>query len=150
MDKQLRSYLVNKLRNYEKDKKKLEMLKKILEERRMDIIEEQPAYMDGQPKGKGVTSNPTQSKVIRLDMLEKRIKALEWDFEAIKRFEEKISGMDEIMMRIYRDTLRGRQNLEYKAMDYGMAVRTLYNYRTKLLKLLAIEMGECLDLEELI
>lgn len=52
--------------------------------------------------------------------------------------------------RIYKETIKGQSNLEYKAMEYGMATKTLYNYRGKLLEMIATDLGEYIDIDKLV
>ena len=64
--------------------------------------------------------------------------------------EEKINIMGWLTRKIYKETIKGQSNLEYKAMEYGMATKTLYNYRGKLLQMIAEDLGEYLDIDKII
>lgn len=150
MDLQVRNYILYKARTIEKRKKELEQLKRFYEEMKQDIIDETTNNLDGMPKGKGGKSDPVQSKVIRFEQLDKRIKLLEKEIETFKKTEEKIEIMGSLTRRIYKETIRGQSNLEYKAMEYGMAPKTLYNYRCKLLEMIAEDLGEYIDIDKLL
>ena len=149
MELAIRNCILYKLRNYDVRLKELDKLKKCYEERKQEIIDESPAYMDGLPHGKGTVSNPTQNKVIRIEQLDKRIKTMDREFDTFRKFEEKINAMGSLTRRIYFETMKRQSNLELKAMEYGMATRTLYNYRTKLFEMLAEDLGEYIDLDKL-
>ena len=58
--------------------------------------------------------------------------------------------MGSLTRRIYNDTIKNQSNLEYKAMEYGMGTRTLYNYRGKLLEMIAEDLGEYINLDKII
>ena len=150
MDLQIRNYILYKARTFEQRKKELQLLKKHYEEMKQDIIDETPGQMDGMPKGKGGKSDPTQSKVIRFEQLNKRIDTLEKEIKTFEKTEEKITIMGSLSRRIYKETIRGQSNLEYKAMEYGMAPKTLYNYRCKLLEMIAEDLGEYIDIDKLL
>ncbi len=150
MDLHIRNYILYKTRNLNEQKKVLQKLKKHYEEMKQDIIDETTGVMDGQPRGKGQISDPTQAKVIRFEQLDKRIKNIENELDVFKKFEEKVTIMGSLTRRIYNDTIKGQSNLEYKAMEYGMATKTLYNYRGKLLEMLATDLGEYIDLEKIL
>lgn len=149
MELQIRNYILYKARTFEQRKKELRKLKEIYEEMKRDIIDESPEYMDGQPHGKGGTSDPVSSKVIKFEKLDKRISTLEHELNTFAKAEEKINIMGSLTRRIYKETIKGQANLEYKAMEYGMGTRTLYNYRGQLLEMLATDLGEYLDIEKL-
>ena len=150
MDLQIRNYILYKARTFEQRKKELQKLKKRYEEMKQDIIDESPEYMDGMPHGKGGTSDPTQSKVLRFEKLDQRIKVLERELAIFDKVEEKITIMGSLSRRIYRETIKGQSNLEYKAMEYGMCPKTLYNYRSKLLEMIAEDLGEYIDIDKMI
>ena len=149
MDLHVKNYILFKARTLGKQKKKLEQLNKAYERMRRDIIDESPTPPDGMPRGKGKTSDPVMSKVIRLEKISERIKAIDKEVLAFDRAEKRISELGEESFRIYKETIRGTANLEYKAEEYGMHRKTLWNYRTKLMKIIAEELGEYVDLDGL-
>ena len=150
MDLKIRNYVLYKVRTFEARRKELERLQKSYESMKRDIIDESGMVLDGQPKGQGQVSDPTQSKVIRIEHLDKRIKTLEKELDVFRKFDEKINAMGSLTRRIYWDTIKHQANLEYKAMEYGMTRKTLYNYRSKLLEMLATDLGEYLDIDKLL
>ena len=150
MELQIRNYILYKARTFEQRKKELQKLKKIYEEMKQDIIDESPGVPDGQPRGKGGTSDPTASKVLRFEQLDRRIKTLEKEIDTFAKTEEKINIMGSLTRRIYKETIKNQSNLEYKAMEYGMCPKTLYNYRGKLLEMIATDLGEYIDIDKLI
>ena len=150
MELQVRNYILYKLRTLEQQKKQLLKLKECLEERKRDIIDESSSEITGLPRAKGGKSDPTQSKVIRFEQLDKRVKTLEQELDTIEKFEGKVLTMGSLTRRIYYETIRSQSNLEYKAMEYGMATKTLYNYRCKLLEMLATDLGQYIDTDKLL
>lgn len=150
MDLQIRNYILYKARTFEQRKKELQVLKKRYEEMKQDIIEETNGAIDGLPRGKGGKSDPTQMKVLRFEHLDKRISTLEKEIEIFNKAEEKIAIMGSLTRRIYRETIKNQSNLEYKAMEYGMCPKTLYNYRCKLLEMIAEDLGEYIDIDKLL
>lgn len=149
MDLHVRNYILYKARTLNERKKELQRLQEKREQMRNDIIDSSPAFFDGQPRGKGQTGDPTQKKAMRLEELDKRIFMLDEELKSFLKAEDTIRLLGNLSWRIYQDTIRGQANLEYKAMEYGMCTRTLYNYRTKLMEILAKELGEYVDEEEL-
>ena len=150
MELAIRNYILYKARTLEQRKKELRSLKELYEEMKLDIIEETTTSMDGLPRGKGGKSDPTSSKVLRFEQLNKRIANLERELKVFEKAEEKINIMGSLTRRIYNDTIKNQSNLEYKAMEYGMGTRTLYNYRSKLLEMIAEDLGEYIDLDKII
>lgn len=150
MELQIRNYILYKLRTLDYQKKQLEKLKAYWEERKMDIIDESSGEMDGLPRGKGRKSDPVQNKVIRFEQVEQRIKTLEKELDIIAKFEKKINVMGSLTRRIYNETITHQSNLEYKALEYGMATKTLYNYRSKLIEMLAMDLGEYINIDKLV
>lgn len=150
MDLHVRNYILYKARTFEERRKELEKLKKHYEEMKKDIIEESAGNLDGMPKGKGGKSDPVQNKVLRFEQLDKRIKVLSGEIETFKKVEEKIDMLGSLTRRIYKETIKKQSNLEYKAMEYGMSPKTLYNYRGKLLEMIAEDLGEYIDIDKLI
>lgn len=59
IDKKVYKYIDYELMHYEDNKKKLEEI-------REEILESSPLPPDGQPKGQGSTSNPTEQKAVKL------------------------------------------------------------------------------------
>lgn len=148
MDLQTRNYILYKIRTISKRKREFERLKKERDIIRKDIIDESPAPIDGQPRGKGKTSSPVEHKVLRLENIEKRMSNLDREFLAFEQAEKKIRLIGGKSWRIYMDTIRNESNLDLKAMEYEMSNKSLYNYRVKLIELVAKELGEFLDLND--
>ena len=77
MDQRIKKYIQYKARTLEDRKKELARLKAERETLRQDIIDESPGGMDGMPRGKGKTSSPVESKVLRLEKVDRRIEVLD-------------------------------------------------------------------------
>lgn len=93
MDIRIRKYIQYKVRTLNERRKELDKLNAKREELRRQVIDESPAYMDGQPRGKGGTSNPTESKVIKLEKIDRRIGVLDSELKKYAEIEEKIRLM---------------------------------------------------------
>ena len=149
MELQVRNYILYKARTFEKRRKELEGLKKCYEEMKRDIIDESRGNFDGMPHGKGTTSDPVLSNVLRFEQLDRRIKTLEKELDIFRKYDEKTRIMGSLTHRIYRETILNQSNLEYKAMEYCMCPKTLYNYRSKLIEMIAADLGEYVDVDSL-
>ncbi len=150
MDLHVRNYILYKIRTLDERKKELNKLLEARERMRNEVIDSSPSAMDGQPRGKGGTSDPTLSKVLKLEQIDKRIGVIDNELKAIKRAEEKIFVVGgNLGLRIYNETIKHESNLEYKSMELGMGRATLWRYRSKLMEIFAKELGEYINLDEL-
>ncbi len=150
MDLHIRNYILYKIRTLDERKKELNRLLEARERMRSEVIESSPGAMDGQPRGKGGTSDPVLSKVLKLEEIDKRISVLDNELKAIERAEKKIYIVGgNLSLRIYNETIKNEANLEYKAFEFGMGRATLWRYRSKLMEMIAKELGEYINLDEL-
>lgn len=148
MDIRIRKYIQYKARTLNERKKELYKLTKKREELRRDVIDSSPAGMDGQPRGKGGTSNPTESKVLRLEKIDKRIEVLDTEIKKFADVEQKIFLMGRIANGVYKETILKEMNPEYIAMQLGISRASLFNIKAKILEFIATELGEYLNDEE--
>lgn len=140
MDQRIKKYIQYKARTINDRKKELERLKAERETLRKDIIDESPAPMDGLPRGKGRTSSPVESKVERLEKVDRRIATLDTELKKYLAMEEKIRLMGKEAYMIYRQVIADDLNPEYVAMELGMCRATLFNVKGKLMKYIAEEL----------
>lgn len=145
MDIRIGKYIQYKIRTLSERRKELETLKLQRNKLRQDIIDESPAPPDGQPSGKGATSSPVESKVLRLEKIDKRIETLEKELSDFKSIEEKIRLMGREAYLVYKHTIVGEMNPEYVAMEIGICRRSLFYMKAGILKYIATELGEYLD-----
>ena len=145
MDIELRRYIQYRIRTLNKKKRELNKLSEKIEVLRQEIIDESPLPPDGQPKGKGSTSSPVETKVIRLEKLEKRIGVIDKDIEEIKSVEKKIQIMGRTVRTVYKETIVGNTNPEIVAMYLNISRASLYNIKKKLFEFIATELGYFLE-----
>ncbi len=152
MDKRIRKYMLYKANHEtrEQDRKALAWLKKEREEMRKDLIDASPEYMDGQPKGKGQTGDPTQRKTMRLIEIDRRIEKLERELQVFKTLENEILPRDDLKKQIYEETIKKTcTSLDAKADQIHIGRRQLINGRAKILEYIATELGEYMDMEDI-
>jgi len=150
MDRRLRKYVLYRVQSREKSRKELDRLESIRKEMRGDVIDESSSVMDGQPRGKGGTSDVTQRKAFRLIEIDRRIDKLKMELSAIKNVEDKIYLMGGKAKTIYIETIKKEcTDLTAKAQIIGMGRAQLIRGRAKILQLFAKEMGEYIDMKEL-
>lgn len=149
MDVRIRKYIQYKIRTLNERRKELLELNRKYEELRRQVIDESPACMDGQPRGKGGTSNPTENKVIKLEKIDKRKAVLEDEIKKFAEIEEKIKLMGREPYLIYKHTIADELNPEYVSMEVGMCRTSLFMAKGKIMEFIATELGEYIDLEEL-
>jgi hypothetical protein len=149
MDIELRKYIQYKIRNQNKRKLELLNLKAEREKERQDILETiSTPNMDGMPHAKGSVGDPTQSRAIKLEEIDRRIEKLEKEIADFENIEKKIHLMGRIPEDVYKQTIVKNMNAEYVAMQNDISRRSLFNVKSALLKFIARELGEYLDLEE--
>lgn len=93
MDIPVKKYIQYKIRTLNLRKKEFDKLNKRRNELRQQIIDESPGTMDGLPRGKGRVSNPVESKVIKMERIDKRIEVLESELKKFAEIENKIRLM---------------------------------------------------------
>ena len=145
MDIRIQKYIQYKIRTLNERKKELERLMKQREELRKDIIDESPTPADGQPRGKGGTSNPVESKVLRLEKVDRRIGTLDEELKKFAEVEEKVRLMGREPYTIYKKVIEAEYNGEYIAMELGMSFRTFCRMKAGLIRYIAEELGEYLE-----
>ena len=125
-------YLENELRHYHKNRKELAAMYE-------DIEESSPSPPNGMPRGNG-TSNPTESKAIRLMStraiiyLERRLNAIE---TVLKRYNEN-SEMAKMIQMLYFDQTHTAFGVIGKL---HISQKTFYRWRRELMEDLANEIG---------
>lgn len=150
MDLRVRKFVLYKIQNKEKNRRKLEQYKSIRKAMRQDIIDESSGEIDGQPRGKGKTGDVTQRKALRLIDLDNRIERMEKDLMAIDIIEKKINRMGDIAQDIYTETMKKTcTDLTAKAQLIGIGRRQLIEGRARLLEMFATEMGEYIDIDKM-
>lgn len=100
MDIRVKKYIQYKIRTLSDRRREFDKLQRKRDELRMDIIDESPAPQDGQPRGKGGTSNPVETKVLKLEKIDKRIETLDRE---IKKFSEVEANIRLMRSRNVRD-----------------------------------------------
>lgn len=93
MDIRIKKYIQYKINTLSIRKRKLLKLRKEREILRREIIEESPAPPDGLPRGKGKSSSPVESKVIKLEKIDRRIGVLDGELQRFEEIENKIRLM---------------------------------------------------------
>lgn len=149
MDARISKYIQYRLRTLNERQKELQRLLAKREELRNNVIDASPDYMDGQPRGKGTTSSPTERKVIQLERLDKRIEKLEKELAEFKAIEQKIYLMGRIPRIIYERTIKGETLNDLVAAELGITDRALYIAKAKITSYIAKELGEYIDEKEL-
>ena len=135
MERHIRKIVLYKARHIEDMRKELRML----EQARRDIIDESPAPQDGMPHGKGNTSSPTESKVLRLAKLDTRINKLNFEIKTILETREYLTDEQK---EIFDNSIVKKVNTDY-TIDTGRYSRKyFFNERGKILKAIAIRLGE--------
>lgn len=62
-------------------------------QRRAELIEQSPPPPDGQPNGKGGISDPTAAKAVKLDAIDRRLKAIAESLEIVpEEYREAVKG----------------------------------------------------------
>lgn len=93
MDIRIKKYIQYKIKTLNERRRELYKLKQERETLRQEIIDESPAPQDGQPKGKGGSSSPVETKVIKLEKIDKRIGILDGELKKFQEIEDKIQLM---------------------------------------------------------
>lgn len=93
MDIQIKKYIQYKIRTLNERKKERDRLAREYDTLRQEIIDESPSPQDGQPKGKGGSSSPVESKVLKLEKIDRRIATLDGELKKFQEIEEKIRLM---------------------------------------------------------
>lgn len=145
MDIEIRKYIQYKVRTLNKRKWELTKLRARREELRREILDESPLPPDGQPKGKGSTSSPVESKVLRLEKMEQRIDKIDRELTKFKEIERKIKLMGRIPRTIYLETIVGTTNPDIIIGSLCICRTEFYNVKKGLLEFIASELGEFLD-----
>lgn len=149
MDIQIRKYIQYKVRTLNKRKLELMQLKEEREKARAEILETMATpNLDGMPHGKGNVGDPTQAKAIKLEEIDRRIGVLENEVKKFTEIEEKIHLMGRTAEGVYKGTIVKDLNAEYIAMECGLSRRSLFYMKAGLLRFIAKELGEYLDLDE--
>lgn len=138
MDKPIRKYVLYKARNLREMKKELKRLKEV----RQDIIDSSPLPPDGQPKGKGGTSNPVESKVLRLEKLNFRCDKLAREIEAIEGTRDLL---DKYQQEIFDETVIKFCDLTAKSDLLQIPIKRLHQERGKIVRLMAERLGEYIE-----
>ena len=142
MDRPLRKYILYKSRNVKEMEKEL----RTLTEKKKDIIDSSPLPPDGMPHGKGMTSNPVESKVIRLEKINERIQRLQKEIEAIRGTRDLL---DPFMQAIYDEAIiKYCRDMRAKADLMNMDYDRLRKDRGKILTLIAKRLGEIFEDDE--
>lgn len=150
MDKRIRKYVLYKVQRREKSRRELENLTSLRNKLRQEIIDESPSVPDGQPRGKGGTSDVTQRKALKLIELDRRIDKLGHELSVIKSVEERIYQMGHVTKEIYNETIKKEcADLTAKAQLIGIGRTRLIQGRAKILELFATELGEYTNMIEL-
>ena len=100
-------------------------------------------------KGRGGFSSPTESKVLKLEKIDKRIATLDKELKDFQNVEEKIYLMGRIPRTIYKELILKEANHELIAMQLGISERQLYYAKGGLYKFIATELGEYFDEKDL-
>ena len=148
MDIRIKKYIQYKIKTLNERRRELYKLKQERETLRQEIIDESPAPQDGQPKGKGGSSSPVETKVIKLEKIDKRIGVLDGELKKFQEIEDKIKILGREPYLIYKLGIVEDANQEYAAMEVGMAIAPYYRAKAKLLEYIAEELGEYLNLDE--
>lgn len=139
MDRHIRKYVLGEARRLPERRKELLELRQI-------IIDASPPPQDGLPHGKGFTSDPTLSKVMKLEKVNSRIKRLE---EELSIFENFRNSLDKSAREIYDTTILKDGNVEYHAMDVGYSWQWVFKLRARMLDELAERLNCYLNTESL-
>lgn len=141
MDIELRKYIQYRIRTLNKKRQELNKLREKINILKQEIIDESPLPQDGQPKGKGFVSSPVETKVLRIEKMEKRVGAIDKDIEELKTLEKKIYIMGRIVKTIYKETIVGKANPELVAMSLCISKASLFRTKAKLFEFIATELG---------
>ena len=128
-----KSYIINELYQYYKNKNDIEEMEN-------EILESSPLPPDGQPRGNEV-GNPTEGKAIRIinKKSTRRYLTLHRNIDAIDRARARLNESEiEIVDYIFKE---GKTQI-YCLMHHHIGKDTYYNARNKLIKLVALELGE--------
>ena len=136
MDRHIRKFVLGEARRLPERKKELEFLKEM-------VVHSSPRPPDGQPRGKGQVSDPTASKVIKLERINDRIKAVEEELKVFQEFKENIKN--ENYLDIYTNTILRNGNIEFNAMEVGYSWQHIFKIRAKMLDEIAERLGCYLD-----
>lgn len=98
MDIRIKKYIQYKIKTLKERKKERDRLAREYDTLRQEIIDESPAPQDGQPKGKGGSSSPVESKVLKLEKIDRRIATLDGELKKFQEIEDKIQLMRERCM----------------------------------------------------
>lgn len=135
MERHIRKIVLYKARHIDEMKKEL----RELEQMKQDIIDESPEPQDGMPHGKGNTSNPTESKVIRIAKLDTRINKLTFEIKTILETRDYLTDEQK---EIYDNSIIKKVNTDYTIDTERYSRKYFFNERGKILKAIAIRLGE--------
>ena len=130
IDKKVYNYIDYELQHYQENKKKLEEL-------RSDIIEASPEPSDGQPKGQGGTSNPTEGKTVKL-MSSISILTLEKTIKAIDTVKDKLN---EDYKKFFEFNYIKQAGIVRTCNEIPISERTYYNMKEKIVIAVGQELG---------
>lgn len=147
MDLHIRKYVLFKAHKLEEQRKELFWLNAKREELRQNVIDASAFSMDGQPHGKGGTTDVTSNKAMKLLEIDRRIKSIKNDLSAFESVEKRLKGH---LKQIYDETIvKECTDLDAKAMICNCGRAQLIRRRGKILTMIAKELGEYIDIEEL-
>ena len=130
IDKKVYKYIDYELMHYEDNKKRLDEI-------REEILESSPLPPDGQPRGQGGTSNPTEQKVVKL------ISSV-----ALMKIEKTVSSIDKVYDHLEMDyknffdwNYKKNVGIVRTCQEIGIAEPTYYRWRDKIIYMVGEEMG---------
>lgn len=141
MDIELRKYIQYRIRTLNKKRQELNKLREKINILKQEIIDESPLPPDGQPKGKGLVSSPVETKLLRIEKMEKRVGAIDKDIDELKALENKIHIMGRAIRTIYKETIVGNTNPDIVAMSLNISRAKLFRTKKSLFEFIATELG---------
>jgi hypothetical protein len=148
MDKRIRKYILYKAKTLEERKRELQHLQIKRRELRNTLLDSTGGMaMDGMPHAKGKVGNPTEQKALKLVEIDRRINKLIEEIEVFDRFEKSLT--DKVQIDVYRETVKKNcTDLTAKAQLLHMGRRQLIESRAKMLRYIAMELGEYFEERE--
>lgn len=140
MDKAVKKLVLWKCRNIDKLYENLQRMK----ERKEEIIDESSSVPDGQPKAKYNVSDMVSNKVLRREQIDFSIKKLEYEIHTIIEFKNSLKGYER---EIYDSVIERATNINAKADLLGYDRKKILKDKSKLLRQLATELGEYVDID---
>jgi len=130
IDKKVYKYIDYELQHYEDNKKKLDEI-------REEILEASPLPPDGQPRGQGGTSNPTEQKAVKL------ISSV-----ALMKIEKTINSIDKVYEHLEMDyktffdwNYKKNVGIVRTCQEVNISEPTYYRWRDKIIYMVGEEMG---------